>query len=258
MEIKNDLPFMATFQLVSDLHLEFKDSRPTIERNAENLILAGDVGYPTEDRFVTFMGEMCRKFDRVLYVTGNHEYYCGLPKSEVDDLLTELSRDLGFVFLNNSSLYLADDRLTVIGSTLWTETTPKNAFVLEHFTNDYRKILKTEGRRITSLDTGAWHEEAVRFLSREFSTPGDKLVITHHLPSLELIPERYRSHPAKCAFATSLDSMFPGSGVKVWCAGHTHTPLAKEISGIRFYVNPLGYPGENEALDTSLCTFSLP
>ena len=245
------------FQLVSDLHLEFQNSNPVIERKAENLILAGDVGYPTHEKFVNFMYDLCSKFERVFYVAGNHEYYCGLPKSEVDALLTKLSKELGFIFLNNTTYRFPDNGLTVVGTTLWTRTTPRNAFILESCINDYRKILKGEDKeRITSKDTGEWHEEAVQFLFKEFSIPGEKLVITHHLPSMELIHEKYQGHPANCAFASSLEPMFKGSGVKVWCAGHTHAPISKTISGIQFFVNPVGYPGENKEPNTSF-TFTI-
>lgn len=240
-----------SFQLTSDLHLEFDTSMPVVERKADNLILAGDIGYPTHERFVIFMKTMCQQFDKVFYIAGNHEYYCGLPKSKVDTLLDELSKEIGFVYLNDS-VYNFNDTLTIIGSTLWTKATPQNTFILETYINDYRKIILDDGNRITPKDTGRWHEEAVAFLFKEFAKPGDKLVITHHLPSKELVHAKYQGHPATCAFASSLDYMFSGSGVKVWCAGHTHSPVIKMISNIQFYVNPYGYHGENKDANTSL------
>jgi len=244
-----------SFQLVSDLHLEFSASNPVVEKHADNLILAGDIGYPTQKKFIDFLTDMCKMFDKVFYIAGNHEYYCGLTKPEVDELLTALSNDLGFVFLNNST-YKFSDTLTIIGTTLWTKTTARNSTILESCINDYRKILNADSKLISSSDTGQWHDEAVQFLFREFSKPGDKLVITHHLPSMELIHDKYKGNPINCAFASSLDIMFKGSGVKVWCAGHTHSRIEKKISDIQFYVNPHGYPGENPAPDTSF-TFTI-
>lgn len=244
-----------SFQLVSDLHLEFSTSNPIVERQADNLILAGDIGYPNQEKFVGFLKDMCKMFDKVFYITGNHEYYCGLSKNKVDELLEKLSKDIGFIYLKNST-YKLNDRLTIIGCTLWTKTTPKNKFILETSINDYRKILSDDGKRITAEDTGRWHEESVAFLFKEFSKPGDKLVITHHLPSMQLIHEKYQGHPVNCAFASSLDIMFKGSGVKVWCAGHTHSKIVKKMDDIHFYVNPYGYPGENPDASTSF-TFTV-
>ena len=242
---------MKTFQLVSDLHLEFLsgDELPILERHADNLILAGDIGYPTRGSFVKFMNQVCVQFERVFYVPGNHEYYCGLPKSAVDDLLRRQSEEIGFHLLNNSSFDLGG--LTIIGSTMWTETSPKNSFILHRYIRDYRKIKFDDTRLVTPAMTGSWHKEAVDFLRAQFKIPGDKLVITHHLPSLELIHERYRGSPVNCGFASSLDDMFEGSGVKVWCAGHTHSQIVKKLGSIQFYVNPVGYPGENPDPDTS-------
>ena len=239
-----------TFQLVSDLHIEFSKEPPILERRADNLILAGDVGYPNQESFVKFMTDVSERFDRVFYVPGNHEYYCALTKTEVDDLLLQQSRDIGFVLLNNST-YNFDNELTIIGTTLWTKTTPRNSQLLAAYMNDYRKINIVKNHLITPDDTGTWHEEAVQFLYKQFSVPGDKLVITHHLPSMELIHKKYQGHPINCGFASSLDIMFEGSGVKVWCAGHTHSQIIRKIGDIQFYVNPVGYPGENSKVDTT-------
>jgi len=247
-----------SFQLISDLHLEFCKELPILEKKADNLILAGDVGYPTHENFTNLMKVVCEQFDKVFYVPGNHEYYCSLPKEEVDELLLQQSKDIGFILLNNSTYKLSKefgtnsaDDLTVIGTTLWTRTTPSNSFLLKSYMNDYRKIKIDKETLITPEITGKWHEEAVLFLYKEFSVPGDKLVITHHLPSMELIHEKYQGHPINCGFASSLDIMFKGSGVKVWCAGHTHSQISKKIGDIQFYINPVGYPGENPEADTS-------
>lgn len=237
------------FQLLSDIHLEYYNETPDIPVKAENLILAGDVGYPNTDTYVNFMEEMVNKFDRVFYVPGNHEYYAKDFNKGCRRLINRYSCRKNRIYKpkHENILYSIDD-VTLIGSTLWTECNVKNWKILELFMNDYNKIYKAPGINITSWDTGRWHYDSLNFLKEEINKTGRKVVITHHLPSIEFIHPKYKGNPGNCGFYSNLDYLFNDS-IEVWCAGHTHEKIDKTIGQSRIYVNPVGYPRESKNIN---------
>ena len=80
---------MTRFQYISDIHLEHCQQYE-LEPVADYLILAGDIGYPTEPHYETFIEDVSRKFQKVFIVMGNHEYW-EHPITHVKAKLTELS-----------------------------------------------------------------------------------------------------------------------------------------------------------------------
>jgi UDP-2,3-diacylglucosamine pyrophosphatase LpxH len=233
------------FQLLSDIHLEFRKDFPNIVPAAENLILAGDIGWPTMDNFNEFMKDVTRKFSNVFYVTGNHEYYCKIPKLVVDGKIESLSKQLGFHFLNNR--FVTMEGIKVMGCTLWTECNQHNFKTLEFHMNDYRNIYTEDLRLATPFSTGRWHYESVKFIEKELSN-NDRptLMISHHLPSYSAVHPQYVGHPANCGFVTDLDRLFtPESGLAAWVCGHTHSHYSGTVNSIPLYINPVGYMGQN-------------
>ena len=238
------------FQLISDIHLEHNRSIPDFPAEGDVLLLAGDIGHPTMDNFTEFMRKMKRKFETVIMVSGNHEYYCsskfvGMGKSEVDGILKDCAKEIGFVFLQNSVFELRG--LSILGCTLWTRTQENECSVLSNYINDYRYIRRNEdGSRITRSDTNTWHEESVEFLRFELSRRDRCIVLTHHLPSFDLIDKKYHGHPANSAFASDLSELLEThkDRIAAWCCGHTHSPFNGIVNGVKTYINPVGYPGE--------------
>lgn len=236
------------FQLISDLHLEFLKTIPKIVPRAEYLILAGDVGYPNRENFSEFMKDVTNKFKKVFYIPGNHEYYCTkdgeLLKSDVDDLIDDLSSRIGFVNMNNRTHDL--EGIRIIGSTLWTRTTAVTYPLLKWHMNDYNYITVRPKESVNPRETGVWHEESVAFLQKELANPDvKKLVVTHHLPSIKFIHPKYHGHPASCGFFTDLEHLFNDT-ILAWCGGHTHEPVNGNIGSTKIFVNPAGYPSETK------------
>lgn len=234
------------FQLLSDVHLEYLKEAPKVPVNADYLILAGDIGYPTSDIFYSFMRQTVMDFKRVFYVPGNHEYYekeCS--KREVDEIIDELADEIGFINLNMKKYELGD--LTLLGATLWTETNTHNYNLLSMFMNDYKRIRNEYNSIITPWDTGRWHYESVTYIQRELEHPGKKIVVTHHLPSERYIHPGYKDCPINCGFYSNLDYLF-NDDILAWCSGHTHCKVNDYIGRTKICVNPLGYPGENKDL----------
>lgn len=107
-------------QIFSDLHIEFYNSFPRIEKYANILILAGDIGKINHTPYINFLSYVSNTWSTIIYVLGNHEFYHSKKtyyklKQEYKALIRENFRNIflldnDYIFINN---YL------FIGSTLW-------------------------------------------------------------------------------------------------------------------------------------------
>lgn len=240
------------FQLISDIHLEF-GKKYHIPVKAPYLLLAGDIGYPSgsmtyrpkseSNAYLEFMEYISTKFEKVFFVAGNHEFYCcekevtplGI-RSKIEDKIKEMeelsNRIPNLHFLNNS--YYDLDDIRIVGSTLWSNIDPDAPFI-----NDQNQL--------RGIDTVQLHRENVDYLKKVIEESERKvLVMTHHLPSYEMILEKYRTDMWKkynSHFASNLDHLFKKPLVG-WVCGHSHGFLQKQINGIPCYMNAYGYPKE--------------
>lgn len=238
------------FQLVSDIHLEM--GKPYyIPVKAPYLLLAGDIGYPESKAYKEFMEYISKKFEKVFFIAGNHEFYCNKKKitpngvqSDLEDKISsmeEISKKISNVhFLNNSYYDLEDIR--IVGSTLWSDIDPDAPSI-----NDQHQLV--------GIDTVKIHKESVEYLEKVINESDRKvLVMTHHLPSYEMVMEKYRGNFWKkynTHFYSNVDHLFK-KPVCAWVCGHSHGFLKKEINGIPCYMNAFGYPTEkceNVSLD---------
>ena len=235
-------------QILSDLHLEFLSSFQ-IDRLVENikrcgdvLILAGDVGNGMASHYRYFLEKMAAKFEKVFVVAGNHEYY-GNDIEMTNQKIQSVCDDLENVsFL--CSTWEDYGGVRWIGTTLWSHVVETT----KCFTNDIRYIQNMPLSKYNER-----HHEAVQFLTKALETSNDKpcVVITHYLPSMELIHEKYRSkedEPYNQWFASSLDSLIETHSrhLPLWIYGHTHDPSHKKLFETEMVCNPIGYEGENK------------
>jgi predicted phosphodiesterase len=233
----------ATFQYVSDLHLEFRtySDLQKIVANivpfAPYLVLAGDVGKPSHPNYAFFLTAMSKAFEHVFLVAGNHEFY-GSSLPEIYATLTKLCEPLSNVHFLNDQVYTdASLPVHIFGGTMWSLIKDEERRSVQLIMND--------SRHIKGFSTDTISEQHVRFVERlgvALDAHSDKpfLVISHYLPSYALIDPLYRDSDVNSAFATDVP-LAHDERIKAWIYGHTH----KARPGPRFYCNPLGYPGEN-------------
>ena len=128
---------MVRLQIASDLHIEYLlgkgndwDSHGLINPSAPNLALLGDIGLATQpalrEQYQSFIEWCCSKFEKVLLLTGNHEYYNQgrrdvVTKGEVDQWLQEeLAPLFGNLHVMLKGSIVIDGTL-VLGTTLWSQ-----------------------------------------------------------------------------------------------------------------------------------------
>jgi hypothetical protein len=258
---------MYKFQLISDIHLEFNNVYK-IKKLANYLILAGDIGYPDQKLFKDFLSSVSLTFDKIFYITGNHEYYQTWKKGknikldtidETNEKIKQIIKESGdnIYFLNNN-FYDIDLNLRIVGSTLWTNPSLNNKPINDSYQiYSDNKILASE-EHFRNL-----HKHNVKYIEEqilEAKSNNKKLVIvTHHLPTYELILPKYKTQfysPYNSHFASDLDYLMQ-EPIKAWCAGHSHGFNHKIINNVNCYVNAYGYPHEDKNGATLDFTFEI-
>lgn len=238
-------------QYISDLHLEFFSIAKTIKllntipTNANLCVLAGDIGYPFQKTYEIFLKGMSLKFETILLIHGNHEYYQfeenqGKTMNEIVEKTKEIldKNNLQNIhFLHNSYFDLGPFRF--VGSILWTHIYDKR-----YLSNDYERVYDF------SIETmNEEHQKNRRYIEsilQQSKYENKKVImITHHLPSFQLNHSKYMKYKEyhQC-FASHCDE-FIQDPVIGWIFGHTHTKIDRVINDIPCVSNPIGYPNEN-------------
>ena len=136
------------FQLISDIHLEFYNNYPTFPILSNQLFLAGDIGYPFESNYLDFIKYCSYHYDKVFYVSGNHEYYKNnnpvKTMNEINEQIQLISQLYpNFIYLNRLDHYLYNDYM-IIGRTLWTYRPIQYKYFFYNNVNDYKNIFITK------------------------------------------------------------------------------------------------------------------
>lgn len=261
-------------QICSDLHLEKIETlhyETYIIPTAPNLCLLGDICQIDKPRkLFPFLEWCCRKFDRVFWVYGNHEFYVmdeprpdramNTLKYFVERWISEKKHD-NLAILDNKSVVVQGVKL--IGSTLWSNVpTNREAWITWHI-NDYQNIGVMEGkvaRRLQVRDTNDYHQQSVEFIRNEINDCAERglkaVVLTHHAPLFgESTAPQYRGNKNRWAFCSDQASLF-GDPLGV----RSHAPLlslrtkrhyyCQQCTGIRC---TMGLRSRPELQDLTLC-----
>jgi predicted phosphohydrolase len=229
--------------LVSDIHSEqysgkyLEDFITSLTTSADVLVLAGDIGtYRTLD---TALDIFSKRYERVVFVPGNHEYYRSSFKN-FNPILPE-----NVHLLNPGTVRIGD--VNFIGATLWTDF--NNSYQVEHaakaMINDFKVI---EG--FTTHQCSNLYHQHVTFLRQALDLfHGQKnFVVTHFSPTQQAISEYWKHHGGALNqyFHNDLDGMLMDLPPTKWAFGHTHDPIQLRVGEVDLYCNPLGYRGEND------------
>jgi predicted phosphodiesterase len=295
----------SIYKVISDIHLEFlnhydpnqlfntKDLSKYIESRHKdqissqissddikyevNLILAGDIGYPSDSKYSDFLETCVKLYDNVFLIAGNHEFY-SLKKNSVS--MNEIIKSIENICQNINSKYKSENKTLadlpdkihflnnkmilhnntyIIGSTLWSYV-EKDMFHTQKLINDYNCI-----KNFTIIDSNNLYLTNKQFISDSIQTVKAHketnhdikcIVITHHLPSFQLIHPKYISYSdINHFFASNTDDII-SEPVDYWIYGHTHTASKMILNNVNIWCNPKGYPSENYNYDKN-CIFEL-
>jgi len=189
---------------------------------------------------------MCERFQDVVYILGNHEFY-NQEVNEVKEFWQNVDMPINFTFLDDDVYYCEDIR--IIGATLWTLVTDPHMRWQCRRMNDYQviKINQPEGfvRKITVDDTDHAHKLTLQYMKDILDQPwkGKTIVMTHHLPHPLCVAEKFKGNDLNAFFMTDLDHLIEKYDIDYWCHGHTHDNVDIEVHGTRILCNPMGYHG---------------
>lgn len=243
-------------QYASDLHLEFNRSDIVLEPVAPVLVLAGDIGDPTSAQYRAFLADCARRWEHVVVVAGNHEFYnrkgrhlwrFGLYTPDTVAVRLAACRwaameaGANVHFLERESVVI--DGVRFLGCTLWSDVSGAEEIVGRRM-SDYAMIARAEGEPLEPADVLTWHQRDRAWLEAEIAGEGSApiVVVTHHLPTYALIAEQFAGSPLNAGFASHLDNALVRPPVRAWICGHSHQAGRVDVNGVTCVLNPVGYP----------------
>jgi len=256
------------FALASDMHLDFGgiDKLPVKAEGTRTLVLAGDIVEAVllkektaqVRRIYDYFAALNDNFDVILYVMGNHEHYGNLFVYTKQNLISRFKEHglTNFHVLERETFEVEDT--IFFGATMWTRMrneSPMHMNAIGHGLNDYHCIYSHqlawgEKQKLIPEDTIA-ECKRTRDKIQEFidlKTDKKKVLITHHAPSYESVPDRYKMHQLNEAYVEDISNMLYDSDIKVAVHGHIHFPACYTIGNTYVVSNPRGYfPSEPES-----------
>lgn len=229
-------------QLVSDLHLEFLipeqveelANRISYNTKADVLVLAGDIcafNRRSIANLYTFLDAIEDKYQYIIYIFGNHEYY-GTSYEEVKDIVEKLRYYFNLYILENNSLTIKElGNITLYGTTLWFEETIETN-LLKYNLNDYRHI--------KDFTPDKWSREAIQYIKNIENNGSKKVLITHHVPHSRFISPKYVGNEMNCFYLNEIGKYLDKFDLAVF--GHSHDSVDQQFSDrCRAVSNPRGY-----------------
>lgn len=244
---------------ISDIHLEFLEENwftVTKPDNPQNLvtccILAGDIGHPGTSKYRSFLADAKTKFDHVIVIAGNHEYYNHKDMKSTEAMMTQDCLDTGCIFLNRSSVVIEGYKF--IGATLWADIPSRLFSRMNGYIGDFNNII-CDGESFTPIKFNRLHKRDFDFFKNEINTIDYPIIaISHHAPTYEIVQSKYRDRITTCAYASNMEHLIRDP-VKLWINGHLHNTDVIEINGTTCVTNCKGYetnPPENIHFDPKL------
>lgn len=244
--------------IISDMHLEFDTvALPPQIPQADVCIAAGDIHRGFKNA-IGWLGTHIAPRMPVIFVAGNHEFYRGSIVEGLEEAKEAASQFPGIHYLENDTALI--DGVRFIGATLWTDFRIHGhqelamLFARNNNMNDYRAIFwrKKPWIRLTPQDTVRMHGNSRAFLSTALTVPFKTVVVTHHLPHMLSVPERFRGDLLSAAYASDLSDLIEQGRPNLWIHGHTHDSVDYVVGETRIICNPKGYNDENSLFNPTL------
>ena len=241
-------------QYASDLHLEFRENwhilrqEKPMDVRGDILVLAGDIGYLGDENYRThpFWDWASENYSQVIVALGNHEFYKFYNLSTMHDgLVGEIRPNIHYYY--NKVIHIEDVDLIV--STLWAHIDLEDAYLTERGVSDFHRIMYGEDI-LTFSEFNNEHQRCIDFIKRSVadSNAKYKIVVTHHVPSFQLMSPEFISSRINGAFTVELADYIEQSNIDYWIYGHSHRNIDKVIGTTRCVSNQFGYAFHDEHL----------
>ncbi|KAI0111965.1 hypothetical protein F4814DRAFT_460970 [Daldinia grandis] len=247
---------MVLIQIMSDLHLEHDEAYEqfSIPPEAPYLALLGDIGNLIFHgiRYMKFIERHLLRFKAIFYEVSRHaiEQFCHnvqmrreIPGSGLGD----------FIFLKNSRYDIPDERVTVLGATLFTNPPDGKRYRIDTFyRNEVRINFNVKQHMFAHFDTMSFLSREVTAISHE-DPRRSIIILTHHCPTIDAQAigqsDMVDREGMKYRYVSDLSREHPWIGanaVKLWAFGSTHhnCDYVDEKTEKRVYSNQRGYPGQ--------------
>ncbi len=261
-------------RILSDLHLEFGFlNLPVMEgEDTQVLVLAGDIGLAAKSwTYIPFIEEVSERFQDVIYIMGNHEYYGTSILRGLDKIKERIQFEIGATnvhVVDNQTVHIGD--VSFVCATLWADYNNLDHLCMYHaelWMTDHKKIRNGPSVRdaykskFRAADAAELHRRSRGFIFpnvRAEHENGQKVVVvTHHAPSVLSIAEEYKTGQYAIlngAYASKLEEDIFDTHPELMIHGHTHRSfdyeLVDEISPdggeTRIICNPRGYKDVEE------------
>lgn len=227
--------------IISDLHLDYWPMPAPTDVDADVCLIAGDLHEGLGG--LAFVLEIA-KTKPVIVVAGNHEFYTSSLKVVREQWRAVSEKYENVYFLDNSTVEISGVRF--IGATLWTDFDRGNPLSLIRgtgVTKDFLYIDNDEGDdRISAQFLYEEHQTSIAFIRSELEKDfdGKTVVLTHHAPSKNSVPEVFKSDPNNFMFCSDLDYLMHYYKIALYVHGHMHTPSNYLIGETPVIANPRG------------------
>jgi hypothetical protein len=165
--------------------------------------------------------------------------------------------------LLNSSFDIPGTDVTIVGSTLWTDLTMCNQIDIQYIFNDFKLIAVSKEYLDDGIGSGdktpftpsLWIKNfcsSYEYITQQLEKDGRQfIIVSHHLPTFDLIDDRYKNYKFNCGFASDLSHLLENEKIIAWMCGHSH---GQKMIG-KAHLNARGYPGEEscETYNPSYC-----
>lgn len=270
MNIRGEIMPKLKVDYVSDLHInhyvKFTNHQQKWERQTrdwtrnllkdstgEVLVLAGDFS-EWNNQSKWFIEECGKHYDHVFVTIGNHDYYL-LSKNQRKKYRTSMNRrDELFEMISdlpNVSTLFGETKtykgFTFGGHSLWyNPKSPDEINWFETFSNDSRYIFA--GQTYNQKNFDVLHQDAMNWYNTLKEYTFD--VFVSHVPPV---------HPPRNRNLNSGDASYVADvpflvNTRHWICGHQHVQTSFEKFGVKFYMNPIGYPDEENYVNVRTFT----
>jgi len=248
-------------QVCSDLHTEFygrfeRIPEDIIVPKAPVLALIGDIGLAVTESLRRFLHFQAGRFEHVLFVAGNHEYYNDrrtrfTVHEQFHWLKKVCSQKDNLHFLERTAVEI--NGVIILGTTLWSKIPKQSMERAQMSMNDYHKSYIAIDKTMTVNCTNHQFHTSLKWLEdqiQKYSTQNKSIIIlTHHTPLVQGTSNPiYHGSELNCCFSTNLSKLLQ-SPIKYWACGHTHWnfDLTFDNGNTRLVSNQRGYPGRGHS-----------